>query len=265
MVLREANVAPAFASPLVFEAQLCALLRVFLPQVFACHQRRVHVVKRIVREERTILVCLDKLRRLRGQPVRQMLPVRAVGQARISVGRKILLPAVRAALVDAPHVDIEALILRPPTLGAQMPLPGEKRRITRRLHRLRERRSFQREPVRIRRGEQLRITLPLVRLHRRADEIRDARTLRPLPAQNRRTRRRAHRARRVRIRELRAILREAVEIRRLIKSAPVSTQVALPEIVGQEKNHVWRPRVRHECGCGEEDEREDLFHEQPWL
>ncbi len=165
-----------------------------------------------------------------------MLALGTVLETRIAVGGEVFLPTVRTAAVDAALVHVEALVLRPPALGTEVPLAGEEGGVSRLLQHLGEGHFLQRETVGVGRGKQLRVALPLVRRERSSDVVSDAGALRPLPGDEGRPRRRADRTGRVGVREAHALRGEAIEVGCLVKGAAVAAEIALPEVVGDEED-----------------------------
>ena len=242
MFLHQPNLACLLVTPFGFESQTLAFLLVLQPQILAGHQRGVDRVEGQIGKKRSVLVGFDELRRLGRQPVGQMLAVRAIGQPRIAVGREIPFPAIRAATVDAAHVDVEPLILRPPAFRSQMPLARKERGVTGGFHGFRQRRGFQGKPVGVRRGQQQRVAFPAFGLGRCADIVRDPRPLRPLPGHDAGAGGRAHGTCRVGVGELGTLLCQRVDVRRLVERAAVAAQVALTEIIGQDEHDIGPSR-----------------------
>jgi hypothetical protein len=237
VLLHEAHVALALAAPFFGETKAGALLLVFLLQVGPRHERRVHGVEREIREERPILVRRDELHGLGGEPVGEVFAVGAVGEPRIAIGREVALAAIGTAAVVATEVVVEALILGPPALGAEVPLAGEERGVAGGLQRFCERGRIERQPVGVGRRQELGVALPCLRV-RGADVVGDAGALRPLAGEDAGARGRANGARGVGIGEFRTVAREAIEIRCLVKRAAIDREIALAEIVGEEENDV---------------------------
>jgi hypothetical protein len=118
-----------------------------------------------------------------------------------------------------------------------MPFAGKKCGVAGRLAQLGNSQRFIREPIFIRRREQLRIAIPRRRL-RRTDVVGHTAPRRILSGKNTRTRWGANGTRRVSLGEARTVASDAIDVRRFIKPTAVTSEVALPKIVRENENDV---------------------------
>jgi hypothetical protein len=205
-------------------------------------------------------VGLDEPARLGREAVGQVLARRPVLQARVAVRTEVPLPAVGPAAFAAAPVDVEALVLRPEPLRAQVPLAREEGRVAGVLHRLGQRDLLVGQSVAVGRGQQPRVSPPLARLVAAAgvDVVGHAHPLGVLARHDAGPRGRAHGARRVSVGEPHARRRQAVHVRRVVERAAAAAQVRPAEVVDEEEHEVGpslrlagdqgAPSPRPECG-----------------
>ena len=104
-------------------------------------------IERQICEERPVAVLGDESLCFSRESLGQVLARRPVRQTRVLVWSEVIVAAPGPAVFPTTLVDVEALVLRPVTFGAEVPFSSEKRGVATLLERLRQRDLFQRHPV----------------------------------------------------------------------------------------------------------------------
>ena len=204
-------------------------------------QWRVDRVVREVEEERLVLVCRDDFLGLSGEAVSQVFAVGRLLEATHESLLAVLALAAerrevthRRAGVVARDVDVEALLLRLEALAAQVPLAHVRGDVTGGLEAFSKGNFFERELL-VNDGPRKALVGPVSAAGEPIGEVQAGRIL---AGHNARARGRAHGARRVGVGELHALRRHTVEMRRAVKLAAITAEVALPEVINEEEDEV---------------------------
>ena len=228
-------------------ARVCPAAAVF-HELLLRLKRRVHGVVPQAEEERTMAVIIDVLEGLVGETVGEVLALGPVNEGLDAVRREV---ARRAGVVTAGDVDVEALLLRPPRLVAEVPLADEARGIAGLLERLRQRPLLQRQEAPAPRADHLQPRLGGlaeqrgIRLRREMPGRRgDLEARGVLARHDARPGRRAQRVGGVGVGEQHTPSRQPLEVRRLIVPAAVDRAVHPAHVVGEDHDDVAPARRR---------------------
>ncbi len=234
VLLHLADLAAALSAPARLQAQPLLLAAVLLPEVLAAHQGGVHRVEGEVGQEGLVPVLLDEAHGLGGEAVGEVLPRGPVLQPRIAVGREVLVSAVGPPACPAAGVDVEAVVLGPGPLGAQVPLPGEEGRVAGLPQGLGQGQLLRGQAVLVGRRQVRGVAPPPVGLG--GAEVVGGRGARGIPAgHDAAPGGAAHRAGRVGVGEAQAALGQGVAAGGLVEGAPVAGEVGPAQVVDQDE------------------------------
>ena len=189
-----------------------------------------------------------------------MLALRAVLQARVGVRGEKLSGLERCTGTPAALVHIEPLILRPVLfVRAEVPFAGEKRRVTARLERLRQRGLLKIHPVVQRCGEEFPGAAA-------AEKIRGIHPRRVLAGHDAVPCRAADRVGGIAVREAHAGTGESVDVRRLVKRIRiVRTDIHVPHVIDEKEDNIGLPglgRGQHSHKAKQTDRKNMTHHRQ---
>ncbi len=234
VLLNESDLALAFLSPLRFEVEISALLAVFRGQIFTSDERRMHRVKAQHCQERLLLMLLDELDRLGGEPVGKVFSFGTIAEARIAVGGEVLLATVGASPGDTTSIDIVALVLGPEPLRSKMPLAGEEGRVTIRLEDLGDGQLFERKPIEIGRWQRWSFALPALGTGR-SEVVGGREPCRMNPGLDADTSRAAHRASGIGTGVAHSLSGETIDGWSLVKTASCATEIGPAQIIDDDQ------------------------------
>ncbi len=194
-------------------------------------------VVRQVEEEGAVLVLLDELLGLDGQPVAEILAfAAALPQPGHGVALALVRPEIRGrmAVMRSGDVEVETLMLGVIVPAAEVPLADAGRDIAGRLERLGDVHFVQGQILPPRRHEQ-----PMGgRVAFAGDPIGQMQSRGPLAGEDAGPRRRADRAGGVGVGEPHPLPGQAVDVRRLVELAAVAAHVGPAQVVGKDEDDI---------------------------
>ena len=190
----------------------------------------MHGEVRQVHKKRFVFVLVDEADRFVREPVGKILALGAIGQRRNSIRRE---EVFRARLVGAGDDEVEAVLVGIIFFATQVPLADAGRRVAGVVKHVGHRRFFERQVFRPIGHDQLGVIR-----HLAGDPIGDVQPGRVFAGEQGGTRRRAHGARGIVLREFHAVARELVDVRRFVELAAVAGQVGPAQIVGEDEDEV---------------------------